>query len=79
MRKLVIILTLAAAALFTGLLTWNADAQTWRRGAVAIDAASQNYTPIEKAACWGWGPHCGPGWTWVCGPYGRRCWCARCW
>jgi hypothetical protein len=78
MRKLVIVLTLAAAALFTGLLTWKAEAQTWRRGALAIDAASQNYTPIEKAACWGWGPHCPPGRHWVCGPRGYHCWCARC-
>jgi hypothetical protein len=77
MRKRMIILTLAAAALVTGLLTWQADAQTWRRG---LDPASLNYSPIvEKAACYGWGPHCPPGRTWRCGPYGYRCWCARCW
>jgi hypothetical protein len=43
-----------------------------------LKAAAENYTPIEKAACYGWGPHCPPGRTWRCGPYGR-CWCARCW
>ena len=79
MRKLMIALTLAAFALLTGLFTWNADAQTWRRGAVAINAASQNYTPIEKVACYGYGPHCGPGWTWVCNPYNGYCRCRRCW
>ena len=76
MRKLMIVLILAAAALFTGLLTWTSDAQTWRRGAVAIDAASQNYTPIEKAACRGGGPHCPPGRVWTC--RGGTCWCAPC-
>jgi len=76
MRKLMIALTLAAFALLTGLFTWKADAQTWRRAAVAINAASQNYTPIEKAACRGGGPHCPPGSTWVC--RGGTCWCAPC-
>ena len=74
MRKLIIAVAFALAAL-TGLFTLAADAQTWR-GAAAL--ATQNFTPIDKAACWGWGPHCPPGRTWVCGPYGRRCWCARC-
>jgi hypothetical protein len=74
MRKLVIILTLAAAAVFTGLLTFTADAQTWKRGAAGL--AAQNFTPVEKAACWGWGARCPPGRTWVC-RWGN-CWCARC-
>jgi len=77
MRKLVITLILATAALFTGLLTWNADAQTWRRGAAGIEAASQNFSPIEKAACGYVGRHCGPYRHWVCGPAGH-CWCAPC-
>jgi hypothetical protein len=76
MRRLMIIATLAAAALLAGLLTLSADAQTWKRGAAGL--ANQNFTPIEKAACWGWGPHCPPGRHWVCGPWGRHCWCARC-
>jgi hypothetical protein len=76
MRRLTIVTTLAATALVTGLLTLSADAQTWRRGAVAVDAASKNFTPIEKAACGGGGPHCPPGRTWVC--RGGTCWCAPC-
>jgi hypothetical protein len=75
MRTLVITLSMTAAVLFGGLLTWNADAQTWRR-AVGLKAASQNYTPIEKAACYGWGRNCPPGRTWVC-RYGN-CWCRWC-
>ena len=78
MRKLMVILTVTAAILFAGAFTWKAEAATWLEKA-GLRAAAQSYTPIEKAACWGWGPHCGPGWTWTCGPYGRRCWCARCW
>ncbi len=74
MRKLAITLTMAVAVLFAGLLTWKAEAQTWKRGAAAL--AAQNYTPIEKAACGGGGPHCPPGRTWVC--RGGSCWCAPC-
>lgn len=77
MRKLTIVLTLASAALLTGLFAWQANAQTWRNGAQAINAASQNFTPIEKAACGYVGRHCGPYRHWVCGPAGR-CWCAPC-
>jgi hypothetical protein len=78
MRKLMVTLTMTAAILFAGAFAWKAEAATWLEKA-GLRAAAENYTPIEKAACWGWGPHCGPGWHWVCGPYGQRCWCARCW
>jgi hypothetical protein len=38
----------------------------------------QNATPIVKqVACRGFGAHCGPGFVWTCGPYGR-CWCRAC-
>jgi len=74
MRKFVIAFVLSFAAL-TALLTVTADAQGWKRGAAAL--ADQNFTPIEQAACRGWGPHCPPGRHWVCRPGG--CWCAPCW
>jgi len=77
MRKLMVTLTVTTAILLASSVAWKADAQT-SRGAVGIPAASQNFSPIEKAAC---GPHygrwCGPWHHRVCGPYGH-CWCARC-
>jgi hypothetical protein len=77
MRKLVITLGATVAILLAGALTWKAEAQT-TRGAANIPAASENFTPIVKAGCGFVGPHCGPRRHWVCGPYGRRCWCAPC-
>jgi hypothetical protein len=44
-------------------------------GTLALPDAS---SPIVPAACGGPGPHCPPGFHWVCGPYGRHCWCAPC-
>jgi hypothetical protein len=73
MRKLT--LTLTAAALVLGTLAVTANAQT-SLGAAGLHAQIQNATPIHKTACNGFGPHCAPGWTWVCGPY--RCWCRPC-
>jgi hypothetical protein len=75
MPRIVLTLVATAMILLTGFSAWQADAQTWR-GAGKISTA-QNYTPTEKAACRGWGPWCGPGFTRVCGPY--RCWCRPCW
>ena len=77
MGKLAI--TLAAAALMLGSLTFAATAQTQQPGASSIHGLAQNATPIVKqAACNGrWGPWCPPGRHRVCGPY--RCWCAACW
>ena len=49
MRK--VTLTLAIALLFAGSAVLTADAQTSR-------GAAQNFTPIEPAACRGWGPYC---------------------
>ena len=64
MRK--VTLTLAIALLFAGSAVSTADAQT-SRGANNI--AAQNFTPIEPAACRGWGPYCRPGFTRVCGRF----------
>ena len=79
MGKLV---TIAATAmvLLAGSLTWQAQAQT-SRAAALLGHAAQNFTPIDKtpieqAACRGWGRHCPPGRVWTCGP--RGCWCRWC-
>ena len=74
MRKTM--LTLALALAFAGSAAVTADAQT-SRGANNIGSAAQNFTPIEPAACRGWGPYCRPGFTRVCGRW--RCWCRPCW
>src|SRR6516225_5249781 len=64
------------ALLFAGSAALTADAQT-SRGAHNIAGAAQNFTPIEPAACRGWGPYCRPGFVRVCGRF--RCWCRPCW
>jgi hypothetical protein len=75
MKKLA--LTLSATALLVGSLAVSANAQSVATGAAGLHAQIQNATPIVKqAACRGFGPHCAPGWTWVCG-YGH-CWCRAC-
>jgi hypothetical protein len=75
MRKLV--LTVAAATFALGTMAFTASAQS-SLGADSIHGQIKNATPIVKdAACRGWGPRCGPGFTWACGPYGR-CWCRPC-
>jgi hypothetical protein len=53
----------------------QAQAQTLR-GTADIGTAAQNFTPIHKAACQGWGPWCGPGYVRAC-RWGR-CWCRPC-
>lgn len=72
MRKLMIVAAMDALAL--GAV--NANAQT-TRGAASLTATTQNFTPIEKAAC-------GPVWGRYCAPFHHRvcrrgrCWCAPC-
>jgi hypothetical protein len=75
MRKFGIIVGIATAMLLTGALTWSAEA-AGSQGAASISKAAKNFTPIQHAACGGWGPSCPPGRTRVCGPY--RCWCRPC-
>ena len=75
MKKLT--LTLSAAALVFGSMVLSASAQTQGAGAASVHAL-KNATPIvTQAACRGFGAHCGPGYVWTCGPYGR-CWCRPC-
>lgn len=67
--------TLSAAFVF-GAMVLPASAQT-SAGAASVHAL-KNATPIyTQAACRGFGAHCGPGYVWTCGPYGR-CWCRPC-
>lgn len=74
MRRLIFVLAAMAAVLLVASPTMDASAQV-SRGMAAIKTTAKNFTPIEKAACFGWG-HCRPGFHRVCGP--RRCWCAPC-
>jgi predicted small secreted protein len=67
--------TLVIALLLFGATAVTANAQT-SRGAGNISTATQNFTPVEPAACRGWGPYCRPGFVRTCGPY--RCWCRPC-
>lgn len=67
--------TLAASALALGAMAFSANAASWP-GASSLHAQVQNATPLQQAACRGFGPYCPPGTTRVCGPY--RCWCRRC-
>jgi hypothetical protein len=75
MRRRIATLTAIAAMFVIGLPAMQVDAQT-TRGAASINGTAQNFTPIEKTACQGWGRWCGPGFVRACGPY--RCWCRPC-
>jgi hypothetical protein len=66
MRK--ITLALAMALAFAGSAVVTADAQT-TRGANNIAGAVENFTPIQPAACRGWGPYCRPGFVRTCGRF----------
>lgn len=75
MRKVLIALAISAAVIGAGMFAWNAEATT-STAAATLGAMGKNYSPVKKAACYGWGRHCPPGFRWRCGPY--RCWCAPC-
>jgi hypothetical protein len=77
MRKFMLMLAAAAALLFVGALAWKAEASILG-GAGSLAITAKNFTPIIKTGCGGPGPHCRWGRHWVCGPMGRRCWCAPC-
>src|SRR5262245_48974112 len=76
MRELAVALGVSLAVLLAGGIAWKADATTWRWGTLNLPGLTKNYSPIEKAACFGWGRHCPPRFTWRCGP--SRCWCRPC-
>jgi hypothetical protein len=68
-------ISIAAAALVLGSVSWTASAQTQGASSV-LNAQAQNATIIHKTACAGFGRWCPPGMRRVCGP--ARCWCAPC-
>jgi len=72
MRKVLIVLAISSAVIGVGMFAWKAEATTGT-AAAALGAMGKNYSPVQKAACVGWGKHCPPGYRWFCGPY--RCWC----
>jgi hypothetical protein len=51
MRKFTAILTVTAAILGTGSLTWKAEAAPWL-AASKLRAAIETAAPIQKVACW---------------------------
>jgi hypothetical protein len=76
MRKLAIALGVSAAMLLAGGVAWKADATPWRSGTLNLPGATKNFSPVENAACNGWGTRCPPGYVWRCGPV--RCACRPC-
>jgi hypothetical protein len=72
MPKLAIALAGAAALLFAGILTWNAEATPLAGAATGLP----NSSLVEKVGCYG-GGICPFGRRWICPPY-RPCWCAPC-
>ncbi len=76
MRCLTIAFAIIAAVVFATSFAPSAQsAAGLGAGQLAVPAQS---SPITPAACRGPGGRCPPGSHWVCGPYGKRCWCAPC-
>ena len=73
MRKTLLVLLAGAALSLGSLATANASTLPY----IGHAKSNLNMTPIENAACRGWGPWCGPGYTPIC--RGGRCWCRPCW
>lgn len=63
MRKVLIALAISAAVIGAGMFAWNAEATT-STAAATLGAMGKNYSPVKKAACYGWGRHCPPGFVW---------------
>jgi hypothetical protein len=76
MPRFVLILAAAAAIVLGGALSSSAQIT---RGAATIPTASENFSPVVKAACGPYrGRYCGPFHHLVCNRYGRRCRCVPC-
>lgn len=54
MRKVLIALAISAAVIGAGMFAWNAEATT-STAAATLGAMGKNYSPVKKAACYGWG------------------------
>ena len=50
-----------------------AVAEPFSRSANAAFSVRPSSLKIEKAACFGWGPFCPPGWVRTCGIFACRC------
>jgi Flp pilus assembly protein CpaB len=75
MRALIIAIAVAATAALGSVLAWQAHAAA---PASPIPHVGP-YSPIDPVACGAARDvHCGPGFHWVCGPAGEKCWCAPC-
>lgn len=74
MRKFLIAAAVTATVTVAGVVGWQASAAT---PAAAVPHAGL-YTPVHPAACVGRNVDCPSGQHRVCGPEGRRCWCAPC-
>jgi hypothetical protein len=68
MRKLVVTLTLSAAVLSIGSLTWKAEAAPWL-AASQLRTASETSAAIQKVHCWP-GQYDGCAYHWKPGHYG---------
>ena len=73
-------LTLIAAVLLAGLLSWNSDATALTSPLAKL--APPKSSAIQKAECLLAGRYCRVGYHWVCGlppnPERRRCHCVPC-
>lgn len=76
MQKRIFICMVVMASLSFGPFMSQSEAQTLR-GAASVLSATQNFSPVDAAACRGWGRWCRPGYVRTCGPW--RCWCRPCW
>jgi hypothetical protein len=73
MRKFAIAFGVTAAVALAGGVA--ADAATWS-GTLGLPSATKNFSPVEKAACYGPGRWCPTGFVRRCGPW--RCKCVPC-
>ncbi len=72
MRKLLTICLIQLAVLATPVVVQATPAQNLQD----LLSRQKDYSPVEPAACQGYGRWCPPGYVRACGPY--RCWCRPC-
>lgn len=73
MRKTLLVLLAGAVLSLGSLAAANASTLPY----IGHAKSNLKITPIENAACRGWGRWCGPGYTRICRR--GRCWCRPCW
>ncbi len=72
MRKTLLILLTGLVMTLGSLATTNASTLPY----IGHAKSNLKMTPIENAACRGWGYRCAPGYTRSC--HNGRCWCRPC-